>query len=314
MDENEVEDLLKSIAGEDLVMLPGEEIARGGGFLRGHGTYVEADIEQEESDDDEGEVLDDDAMEGGRNNRLVASVAGVVMRVNKLISVRPVQSRYSGDIGDVVIGRIALVGNKQWRVDLGARQLGVLMLGSINLPGGALRRRTLEDQLQMRTLFQENDLVSAEVSSFYQHGGMAIHTRSMRYGRLENGVLVSVPPSLIKRLSQHFCSLPCGVDAIFGLNGRIWLTCSRGEQDAVWAEQARMTEQMEEDNKQHAAKEIGTKVREAISRVRNSITVLSCAGRLISPASVMDVYDRSVKQNLVPKAMLAPQTEALLLV
>ncbi len=39
-------------------------------------------------------------------------------------------------------------------------QDAVLMLSSVNLTGGVQRRRTVEDQLQMRTYFQENDLVS----------------------------------------------------------------------------------------------------------------------------------------------------------
>jgi exosome complex component RRP4 len=37
---------------------------------------------------------------------LHSAVAGTVDRVNKLISVKPLRSRYSGEIGDVVIGRI----------------------------------------------------------------------------------------------------------------------------------------------------------------------------------------------------------------
>ena len=37
---------------------------------------------------------------------LFASVAGVVERDNKLISVTPVKTRYNGEIGDVVVGRI----------------------------------------------------------------------------------------------------------------------------------------------------------------------------------------------------------------
>ena len=49
--------------------------------------------------------------------RLVSSVAGVVERVNKLISVRPLKSRYSGEIGDIIVGRIIDVGAKRWKVD-----------------------------------------------------------------------------------------------------------------------------------------------------------------------------------------------------
>ncbi len=40
------------------------------------------------------------------DNKMIASVCGVVERVNKLISVRPYKSRYVPKIGDVVIGRV----------------------------------------------------------------------------------------------------------------------------------------------------------------------------------------------------------------
>ena len=43
---------------------------------------------------------------------LYSSVAGVVERVNQLISVRPLKSRYNGEIGDVVIGRVTEVSQK----------------------------------------------------------------------------------------------------------------------------------------------------------------------------------------------------------
>lgn len=49
--------------------------------FRGHGTYLKGD-------------------------KLYSSVAGVLDRVNKLVSVKALRCRYSGDIGDVVIGRI----------------------------------------------------------------------------------------------------------------------------------------------------------------------------------------------------------------
>ncbi len=54
---------------------------------------------------------------------LVHAIAGVVHRVNKLVSVLPVKARYSGQIGDVVIGRILDVGQKRWRVDINANQV-----------------------------------------------------------------------------------------------------------------------------------------------------------------------------------------------
>jgi exosome complex component RRP4 len=66
----------------------------------------------------------------------VASVAGQVERVNKLISVKPVKTRFNGEIGDVVVGRILELGPKRWKVDIKGRQEAILMLSSINLPGG----------------------------------------------------------------------------------------------------------------------------------------------------------------------------------
>lgn len=117
-------------------------------FPRGHGTYMEDD-------------------------KLHASVAGVVERVNKLICVKPIKtrwlplvsshpngcgdflqcplvqmvvahhwsdlySRYNGEIGDVVVGRILEVGQRRWKVDTKAKLDSILMLSSVNLPGGEL--------------------------------------------------------------------------------------------------------------------------------------------------------------------------------
>jgi len=106
------------------------------------------------------------------------------------------------------------------------------------------RRRTSVDELNMRTLFEENDLISvrvrasvgrasarsrrlgmqAEVQSFFSDGGVALHTRSAKYGRLSRGQLVCVPPVLIKRLKQHFCTLAAhNVDVVLGCNGWVWV-------------------------------------------------------------------------------------------
>ena len=69
---------------------------------------------------------------------LRASVAGRLERVNKLISVRPYKTRYQGEIGDVVVGRITEVQQKRWKVDTNAKLDAALLLSSVNLPGGEL--------------------------------------------------------------------------------------------------------------------------------------------------------------------------------
>ncbi|KDE05371.1 hypothetical protein MVLG_04282 [Microbotryum lychnidis-dioicae p1A1 Lamole] len=178
---------------------PGEVIAEAGRWMRGHGTYVQDD-------------------------KVLASVAGTLERVNKLVSVRPLRTKYRPEVGDLVIGRIAEVGPRRWKVEANAAQNAVLMLASINLPGGVQRRKLESDELQMRTFFQEGDLLVAEVQAFFADGAMSLHTRSLKYGKLKNGMLVVVPPSLIVRLKSHFHSLPHGVDLIIGLNGYIWIS------------------------------------------------------------------------------------------
>jgi exosome complex component RRP4 len=126
---------LKSIYQNSQLVVPGETICEALGYLPGHGTYVD-------------------------KGNLVASIAGVVERINKLICVKPLMTRYTGDVGDVIIGRIIAVGQERWRIDINAKQDGVLLLSSINLPGGVRRRRTTEDQLKMRDFFVENDVIS----------------------------------------------------------------------------------------------------------------------------------------------------------
>ncbi|KAG5462554.1 MAG: exosome complex exonuclease RRP4 N-terminal region-domain-containing protein [Olpidium bornovanus] len=52
------------------VVTPGEHVTSDTAFMRGHGTYADGE-------------------------RVIASVAGTVERVNKLLSVRPVRSRHA---------------------------------------------------------------------------------------------------------------------------------------------------------------------------------------------------------------------------
>lgn len=80
-------------------------------MCRGHGTYV-------------------------KDDQIRASVAGVTEKVNKLISVKPLKSRYVGEIGDVVVARVTEVQQKRWKVHTNSRLDSILFLASVNLPGG----------------------------------------------------------------------------------------------------------------------------------------------------------------------------------
>eukprot|EP00877_Chromochloris_zofingiensis_P000115 jgi/Chrzof1/10103/Cz04g27050.t1 len=238
------------------------------GFLRGHGT----------------QVLD---------GHLVATVCGVVERVNRLVYVKPLKSRYSAELGDVVVGRVTEVAGKRWKIDLNSRQEAALLLSAVNLPGGIQRRRNAEDELNMRSVFQEGDLISAEVQSLHHDGSVVLHTRSLKYGKLTGGQLVAVPANLVKRQKQHFRTLESlGVDVILGLNGLIWVAphVERGEGGAPLP----------------TANIAGFSAaqREATCRVSNAIRALAALCLQIYPSTIMDAYELCVQNKIHPKDML----------
>jgi exosome complex component RRP4 len=55
-----------------------------------------------------------------------------------------------------------------------------------------LRRRTETDELAIRTFFAEGDLLVAEVQQLFSDGGASLHTRSLRYGKLRNGLFLAL--------------------------------------------------------------------------------------------------------------------------
>lgn len=54
------------------------------------------------------------------------------------------------------------------------------MLGSVNLPGGVLRRKSESDELQMRNFLKEGDLLNCEVQTIFNNGIASLHTRSFK--------------------------------------------------------------------------------------------------------------------------------------
>ncbi|KAJ2946564.1 hypothetical protein O0L34_g12618 [Tuta absoluta] len=263
--------------GDDLPAFytPGEVITNMQDFMRGHGTYAE-------------------------NDYLKASVAGVMQKVNKLICVRPLKSRYVGEIGDVIVGRVLEVQQRRWKVETNSRMDSVLQLSSVNLPGGELRRRSAEDEQMMRKHLQEGDLISAEVQSLFSDGSLSLHTRSLKYGKLPQGTLMKVFPSLIKRRKNHFHNLPCGISMIIGNNGYIWISAQK--QDAVVEENKDEIENVD-------LQPVSRSDRETMARVKNCIAALVASKMMLDDTSIMFAYEESlkyehVKDLLDPEAML----------
>ncbi|KAI0344704.1 exosome complex exonuclease rrp4 [Trametopsis cervina] len=276
--EVEEDDIMEYELDEDLsdgkLTCPGEAVTSSQAFMRGHGTYVD----QEE---------------------VISSVAGTIERVNKLITVRAARTRYNPEVGDLVVGRITEVQPRRWKVEAGSRQDAVLMLSSVNLPGGVQRRKLESDELQMRTFFEEGDLLVAEVQAFFSDGAMSLHTRSLRYGKLRNGQLVIVPPVLIRRLKSHFIVLPCNVDLILGLNGYVWISkhVKASEQEGEEGFDAEAVYSNRND-------QIDEATRTAISRVTNIIRVLAAHFIPLTDTLLLEAYAWAVEQEIPVKDIL----------
>ncbi|KAM4848014.1 exosome complex component RRP4 isoform X1 [Urocitellus parryii] len=269
------------------LVVPGDTITTDTGFMRGHGTYM-------------GE------------EKLIASVAGSVERVNKLICVKALNTRYNGEVGDIVVGRITEVQQKRWKVETNSRLDSVLLLSSMNLPGGELRRRSAEDELAMRGFLQEGDLISAEVQAVFSDGAVSLHTRSLKYGKLGQGVLVQVSPSLVKRQKTHFHDLPCGASVILGNNGFIWIypTPEHKDEDAggftanleAGFELAILLPQPPELLR---IQPVSLADREVISRLRNCIVSLVTQRMMLYDTSILYCYEASLSHQI--KDILKPE-------
>uniref|UniRef100_A0A8B9PAF9 Exosome component 2 n=3 Tax=Aves TaxID=8782 RepID=A0A8B9PAF9_APTOW len=185
------------------------------------------------------------------------------------------------------------VQQKRWKVETNSRLDSVLLLSSMNLPGGELRRRSAEDELAMRDYLQEGDLISAEVQSVFSDGAVSLHTRSLKYGKLGQGVLVQVSPSLVKRQKTHFHDLPCGASVILGNNGFIWIYPTPEQKDE---EAGGFTTNLEP---------VPLSDREVISRLRNCIVALVTQKLMLFDTSILYCYEASLPHQI--KDILKPE-------
>ncbi|AES91930.1 putative exosome complex RNA-binding protein 1/RRP40/RRP4 [Medicago truncatula] len=259
------------------------------GVLKGHGT---ADLD--------GEV--------------VATLCGVVERVNKLVYVRALRSRYKPEVGDIVIGRVIEVAQKRWRLDINYSQNAYLMLSAMNMPDGVQRRRTALDELNMRCIFEEADVICAEVRGF-QHDGLHLQARSQKYGKLSTGQLLTVTPYLVKRQKQHFHHLEqYGIDLIIGCNGFIWVGEHVEVRDDMVEDQVNQSDpqvltpnknsvSLEEQEKKYTALE----TRKYICRAANAVRGLSTLGFIITSEIIKGVIDLSLSANLDIHDMLGSE-------
>ncbi|PYH90557.1 hypothetical protein BO71DRAFT_361212 [Aspergillus ellipticus CBS 707.79] len=306
------------VAGTNIgagVLTPGEVVTDDPQWMRGHGTYSNP-----------------------LSTSIIATVAGTVQKTNKLLSVQPLRARYTPEIGDLVVGRIVEVQSRRWKVDVAAPLLAQLPLSAINLPGGILRRRTSADELQIRTFFSEGDLVVAEVQTVHSDGGASLHTRSLKYGKLRNGVFLAVTGTGGSGASRSAVKGAVGagstaagagsaagvggvarsrrqiwtvttangggdVDVVLGVNGYIWIskhTDGTGAASSTTENVSitRMEEMVSSSIYSSQNDEIPPQTRREIARLAQCIRVLVNGGVRVDEETVMGAYEASLQVDL----------------
>lgn len=233
-------------------------------------------------------------------------MAGTLQKTNKLLSIRPLRARYTPEIGDLVVGRIVEVQTKRWKVDLSAPLLAHLPLSAINLPGGILRKRTATDELAIRTFFSEGDLLVAEVQSIHQDGSASLHTRSLKYGKLRNGVFLAVTGTGggggVVRARRQVWTVETAhgggeVDVVLGVNGYIWICAhtSSASTTTPAISITRLEDSVPPTIYSRKNDYISPETRREITRLVGCVRALVQAGVRVDEDTVMRAYEVSLE-------------------
>ncbi|MQL75678.1 hypothetical protein Taro_008066, partial [Colocasia esculenta] len=219
------------------------------------------------------------------DGQVVATLCGVVERVNKLVYVRALRARYKPEIGDIIVGRVIE------------------------------RRRTATDELNIRSIFEENDVICAEVRGFQHDGSLHLQARSQKYGKLKRGQLLTVSPYLVKRRKQHFHHLEnYGVDLIMGCNGFIWVgEHVEAAEGAMEVDRESKTEETSKANRSPMSIETQgqpftpLETRRHICRIANAVRVLSALGFSLSADVIVETAEMSSSMDIEIKDMLGAE-------
>ncbi|GFZ04669.1 ribosomal RNA processing 4 [Actinidia rufa] len=167
----------------------------------------------------------------------------------------------------------------------------------------------------MRSIFEENDVICAEVRGFQHDGSLHLQARSQKYGKLERGQLLTVPSYLVKRRKLHLHHIEqYRIDLILGCNGFVWVGEHVGTKDDMVVDQSSKSEQhnakstryptsLEELERTYTPLE----TRQNICRTANAVRVLSTLGLSINVDVITETVNLSSSLNLDTHEMLGPE-------
>lgn len=135
-------------------------------------------------------------------------------------------------------------------------------------------------------------LTVLSLQNVFEESTLSLYTRSLKYGKLSQGILVKVFPALVKRRKMHFHNLPCGASVILGNNGYIWISPTKSEEQ----------EGGEGGFAQNLNEVVPRNDREVIARLRNCILALAKCKLMLYDTSIQYAYEESLKYE--PRELL----------
>ncbi|KJH42234.1 hypothetical protein DICVIV_11786 [Dictyocaulus viviparus] len=177
----------------------------------------------------------------------------------------------------------------------------ILHLNNVNLPGGELRRKGLEvnmklviyiceifliikDEVAMSEHLVVGDMVSAEVQQVRMRGQVYLHTRNLKYGKLGQGIMIKVFPSLVKPQKEYMHEM-FGIGVIIGCNGMIWISSTlSSEANGGYSEDLTLVLPIEK--------------RESMVRLAACIRMLAKSLICIYDVSILSAYSASINYQV----------------
>jgi exosome complex component RRP4 len=185
------------------VVVPGELLATGMGFIPSDGAYRD------------GEAV--------RSNLMgLLSIKGRVLRVI------PLSGRYLPQPGDVVIGVVSEVKRSAWTIDLNSPFMGILAVAE------AVDRYVDVNKEDLSKYFAIGETILAEVGHTTDVVHLSMRGPGLR--KLTDGQIVDVAPAKVPRVIGKNGSMVTvirdgtGVNMLVGRNGKIWL---KGEREQI---------------------------------------------------------------------------------
>jgi len=184
------------------IVIPGEVIAKGEGYLPGEGTEK-------------------------RGSDIIAIKLGLAEESNRLIRVIPLSGVYQPRRGNNVIGKVENVTFNGWVVDIGAPENAFLSLTEVP-------RYVNKDGLE--EVMDIGEMVIAKIWNINKRG-IDLSIKSRGLGKIDGGIIVEINSNKVPRIIGKEGSMinlikdETGCNITVGQNGLIWIKGNKIEEE-----------------------------------------------------------------------------------